>query len=488
MRFPLLIALFSIVWSSAASAASATFSWTANPPTNLAGYRIYFGTSTGPPYAATGSPVEIPLAVLADVNSPSFTVEGLPSCGHFFFVATAYDVAGGESDYTPEVETTVVDAPAGVTVGPAAQPGAVSIDWTTGLPAGDSGSVAGYRVHYDTVPVADGDPYAGTGAIEGDSPIETAGPLALHGLASGQAIYVAVEALCADGVASKRSAGASVVVPGPSCGNGTVEVGETCDPPSSCPQSCDDGIACTVDSLTGSAASCSVSCSHAPITACAPGDGCCPAGCDSNLDGDCSASCGNGTVEAGETCDPPSSCPQICDDGIACTVDSLTGSAANCSVSCSHAPITACAPGDGCCPAGCDSNLDGDCSASCGNGTIEVGESCDPPSSCPQSCDDGIACTGDILVGSKQSCGAACSHAVITSCIEGDGCCPAGCEDLDSDCGAVVPQRAVIDRLALEGGCAVAAAAPASIPAVGLLLLALVILLGADRRRRHGRA
>ena len=41
-------------------------------------------------------------------------------------------------------------------------------------------------------------------------------------------------------------------------------------------------------------------------------------------------------METGETCDPPSSCPSSCDDGNACTVDLLTGSAANCSSACSH--------------------------------------------------------------------------------------------------------------------------------------------------------
>jgi hypothetical protein len=227
----------------------------------------------------------------------------------------------------------------------------------------------------------------------------------------------------------------TVIATGPSCGNGVVEAGETCDPPSSCPSSCSDGDGCTLDTLTGSADNCSASCSHAPISECRAGDGCCPAGCDANSDSDCSASCGNGVVEAGETCDPPSSCPSSCSDGDGCTLDTLTGSADNCSASCSHAPISECRAGDGCCPAGCDANSDSDCSASCGNGVVEAGETCDPPSSCPSSCSDGDGCTLDTLTGSADNCSASCSHAPISECRAGDGCCPAGCDaSTDDDC------------------------------------------------------
>jgi YVTN family beta-propeller protein len=96
-------------------------------------------------------------------------------------------------------------------------------------------------------------------------------------------------------------------------------------------------------------------------TTCASGDGSCPAGCNANNDADCPPACGNGVVEAGETCDLPSTCPASCDDGNACTIDQMTGSAANCNVACSYTAITTCASGDGCCPAGCNSLTDADC-------------------------------------------------------------------------------------------------------------------------------
>jgi alpha-N-arabinofuranosidase len=76
-----------------------------------------------------------------------------------------------------------------------------------------------------------------------------------------------------------------------------------------------------------------------------------------------------------------------------------------------------------------------DCSASCGNGVVDASETCDPPTSCPSSCDDGNACTLDQLTGSPENCNVACSNTAITACTSGDGCCPSGCSASDSDCG-----------------------------------------------------
>ena len=75
----------------------------------------------------------------------------------------------------------------------------------------------------------------------------------------------------------------------PSCGNGVVESGETCDPIGTCPSSCSDGNACTRDVLTGSAAMCNSMCSYPPISACTNNDGCCPSGCTAANDNDCDA-------------------------------------------------------------------------------------------------------------------------------------------------------------------------------------------------------
>jgi hypothetical protein len=147
------------------------------------------------------------------------------------------------------------------------------------------------------------------------------------------------------------------------CGNGVVERDETCDPPSSCPTDCDDGNFCTADGMTGSPSTCDVVCRNLAVTACIPEDRCCPADCDAAVDTDCSTLCGNGVVDAGETCDPPATCPVTCDDGNPCTVDLMTGSATSCNVACSHPTLTACISGDGCCPTGCTSALDIDCAS-----------------------------------------------------------------------------------------------------------------------------
>lgn len=81
----------------------------------------------------------------------------------------------------------------------------------------------------------------------------------------------------------------------------------------------------------------------------------------------------------------------------------------------------------------------------CGNGIVEEGEVCD--GSCPISCDDGVDCTRDVLVGSAADCSARCSFTVISTCADGDGCCPEGCAGADSDCPVPEPcgEGAVVD-------------------------------------------
>ena len=225
------------------------------------------------------------------------------------------------------------------------------------------------------------------------------------------------------------------------CGDGVVNAVETCDTgiadgeEGACPASCDDGTACTADVAAGS--DCAVTCMHSPIAACVDGDGCCAPGCTATNDDDCSATCGNGTLEAGETCEAGvgAGCPTSCDDTDACTMDALIGDPAMCTAECTTTPVTACADGDGCCPSGCDSGSDDDCSASCGNGVLDPGETCEPGvgAGCPTSCDDGMVCTGDVLSGS--GCMITCAHPPITACTNADGCCAPGCDATnDDDC------------------------------------------------------
>lgn len=225
----------------------------------------------------------------------------------------------------------------------------------------------------------------------------------------------------------------------PICGNGLVEDGESCD--GDCPVECDDGDMCTKDSISGHAANCDVRCEHAPVEECVDGDGCCAPGCNSLNDDDCEPVCGNGVIEQGETCDPAGDCPSEqsdCNDGDFCTEDVLDGSATECNSVCFHTRIDSCLDGDGCCPAWCNSLNDDDCEPVCGNGLLEEGETCDPPGTCPQSeqdCDDGDTCSVDLVVGSSEQCAAICQHQAISTCSDGDSCCPAACDALsDGDC------------------------------------------------------
>ncbi len=81
------------------------------------------------------------------------------------------------------------------------------------------------------------------------------------------------------------------------CGNGVRDPGETCD--GDCPTACDDGDVCTADLLTGSAETCDAACRFTPIPICTGGDGCCPVGCTTATDPDCSTSADGGADSGG---------------------------------------------------------------------------------------------------------------------------------------------------------------------------------------------
>lgn len=225
------------------------------------------------------------------------------------------------------------------------------------------------------------------------------------------------------------------------CGNNELEPGETCEPGTGmgCPASCERPMACVASRLTGDPSMCNLICSEMPISMAMDGDGCCPPGANVGTDSDCEASCGNGVIEPGEMCEPSlgAGCPTDCDDRDACTADSLSGSADNCTAACAHNPITRPRDGDGCCPASANESNDSDCNPICGNGAIEGAEVCEPGvgDGCPRSCDDQDVCTIDRLTGNPGSCNAACVFEQITTPANGDDCCPMeGNANNDSDC------------------------------------------------------
>jgi outer membrane lipoprotein-sorting protein len=98
--------LFTIIVSLNASAAFsgfATLSWDApttnadgTPLTDLAGYRIYYGTSSGN-YSQN----------INVGNVTTYTVDNLTEGATYYFTATAYDAAGNESEYSNEDSKTI---------------------------------------------------------------------------------------------------------------------------------------------------------------------------------------------------------------------------------------------------------------------------------------------------------------------------------------------------------------------------------------------
>ena len=80
------------------AANTATLTWNANSETDLAGYKVYVGTSSGA-YAA-------PIATLPKTTT-SYTVTGLQTGTTHFFVITAFDTAGKQSLHSNEVRKTI---------------------------------------------------------------------------------------------------------------------------------------------------------------------------------------------------------------------------------------------------------------------------------------------------------------------------------------------------------------------------------------------
>ena len=71
-----------------------TVSWNANTESDLAGYRIYAGRSSGV-YGSAGTPIDV-----GNVLSGSVT---LNDSGAWYFAVTAYDTSNNESNKSTEV-------------------------------------------------------------------------------------------------------------------------------------------------------------------------------------------------------------------------------------------------------------------------------------------------------------------------------------------------------------------------------------------------
>ena len=80
------------------ASSSLTLTWNGNTEKDLAGYKVYRATSSG----AYGAPI-----AAIPGNTPSYTATGLEFGTTYFFVVTAYDIAGNESAYSNEVSKSI---------------------------------------------------------------------------------------------------------------------------------------------------------------------------------------------------------------------------------------------------------------------------------------------------------------------------------------------------------------------------------------------
>ncbi len=88
-----------------------TLQWDPNSEPDLDGYKVYYKSDPSGAYnvctdAENGkSPITVPIEDLADSNNPEYTLTGLTDGVPYFFVVTAYDTEGLESEYSNEVTT-----------------------------------------------------------------------------------------------------------------------------------------------------------------------------------------------------------------------------------------------------------------------------------------------------------------------------------------------------------------------------------------------
>jgi len=102
MKKMLLSMIMMLAMAMPAMAAEVKLAWDANSESDLAGYRVYRGTTAGGPYIQAGDDVRAPLT--------TFTDAGLAD-GVFYWVVTAFDEIGNESGYSNEVSQRIDTTP-----------------------------------------------------------------------------------------------------------------------------------------------------------------------------------------------------------------------------------------------------------------------------------------------------------------------------------------------------------------------------------------
>lgn len=92
-----------IWWYYPSKTGTATLSWNANTESNLAGYRIYYGTSPRTDKCPPGGyPEKIDVG-----KTTSYTLNGLTNGRTYYFSITSYNVANKESCFSEEGKKTI---------------------------------------------------------------------------------------------------------------------------------------------------------------------------------------------------------------------------------------------------------------------------------------------------------------------------------------------------------------------------------------------
>src|SRR5438552_3742989 len=123
------------------SAAQVTLAWDPNTETDLAGYKLYYGTSSG----SYPSSVDVG-------NLTSYTLSGLLEGRTYYFAATAYDLNVNESGLSNEVSKAIADVtPPTVSITAPAAGATVLGTMTVSASANDNVGIVGVQFKLDSV-------------------------------------------------------------------------------------------------------------------------------------------------------------------------------------------------------------------------------------------------------------------------------------------------------------------------------------------------
>ncbi len=92
-----IIVIVSLLFSSVILAVEKTVTWTANIESDLAGYEIHYGESTG----------NYTVVVVVSKTFTAYTIGGLEEGKEYFIALKAFDTSGNLSDFGAEVSTVI---------------------------------------------------------------------------------------------------------------------------------------------------------------------------------------------------------------------------------------------------------------------------------------------------------------------------------------------------------------------------------------------